>query len=195
MATWTRSDYLQTIGIAVSALVAVGVFLLEKRLTAKQRVDHRLEVQEKTKIKLYEIHYNNHSSKIQLYNSKLLNKKYFAENKRDVWWGYPYHAAELYAANFDGLEFVVSIEEWGGQKYYKVGVIPYERILGVRPEGDGSFNGTIFYVKPRLLQLDKYAVGYKSYRYYPTNDALGRAEKPLRIKLVGALKSAVRRLQ
>ncbi len=60
------------------------------------------------------------------------------------------------------------------------GVIPYESILGVRPEGDGSFNGMILYVKPNLLQRDRYSIAYKSYRYYPTEDAVRQVKKPLK---------------
>src|SRR4051812_7813437 len=112
MSAWTRSDYLGLAGIVVSGLIAFTIYLLQKRLSSKQRVDNRLEIEQKAGDKLYDIHYKDHSSKIQIYNVKLLNKKYFSENKRDVFWGYPFHAAELYAANFDGLEFVVGIEEW-----------------------------------------------------------------------------------
>lgn len=195
MGAWTRSEYLELVGIILSAFVAIGIYLLQKRLTDKQRVDHRLEVEEKIGKKLYDIHYHDHARKVQLYNTKLLNKKYFTQNKRDFWWGYPFHAAELYAANFDGLEFIVGIEEWNGQKYYQVGVIPYERVLGVRPEGDGSFNGMIIYVKPRLLQRDKYSIAYKSLRYYPVEKFSGKAHKPSWVRLSDALKKIALRLR
>lgn len=164
---WTRGDYLQLAGIVIAAIIAIVVFLLQRRLTDKQRLDHRLEVEHKAGDKLYDIRYKDHSSKVQLYNTKLLNKKYFTQNKRSRLWGYPYHAAELYAANFDGLEFVVEIEEIKKRKYYKVGVIPYEKILGIKPDGDDTFNGMIIYVMPNLFQRDKYSIAYKSHRYYP----------------------------
>ena len=195
MSGWTRSEYLELIGIIISAFVALGIYLLQKKLTDKQRVDHRLEVEEKVGKKLYDINYHDHSRKIQLYNAKLLNKRYFTQNKRNFWWGYPFHGAELYAANFDGLEFIVGIEEWDGQKYYQVGVIPYERILGIRPEGDGSFNGMIIYVKPRLLQRDKYSIAYKSYRYYPVKDYAAKAHKPWQVRLSDTFKKIVLRLR
>lgn len=187
---WTRGDYLALAGIVVSGFIAIAIYLLQRRLSDKQRVENRLEVEEKTRLKLYDIQYKDHSSKIQLYNAKLLNKKYFSQNKRDIIWGYPYHAAELYSANFDGLEFVIGIEEWNKKKYYKVGVIPYENILGIRPEGDGSFNGMIIYVKPRLFQKDKYSIAYKSFRYYPTKSKYGgyTATKPLSLKVLDMLK-------
>jgi len=165
----TFSDALQVAGIIVTSLVAAGIYILQQRLTDKQRIDNRLEVERSIGTKLYDIRYKDFSPKIHLYNVKLLNKKYFAQNKRSRVWGYPFHAAELYAANFDGLEFVTGIKEVKGKKYYQIGVIPYENILAVRPDGDGSFNGMIIYVKPRLVQLDKYSISYKSHRYYQIN--------------------------
>jgi|GEM_PF-2180629 len=190
MNDWTRGDYLALAGIVVSGFIAIAIYLLQRRLSDKQRVENRLEVEEKARLKLYDIQYKDHSSKVHLYNAKLLNKKYFSQNKRDIFWGYPYHAAELYSANFDGLEFVVGIEEWDKKKYYKVGVIPYENVLGVRPEGDGSFNGMIIYVKPRLFQKDKYSIAYKSFRYYQAKSKYAgyTVTKPLRLKVLDKLK-------
>lgn len=169
MSDWTRSEYIELVGIIVSGFIAVAIYLLQRKITDKQRIDHRLEIEGKTGQKLHDIHYKDHSSKVHLYNSKLINKKYFSENKRSIIWGYPYHAAELYAANFDGLEFVVGIEKINDTKHYKIGVIPYEYILGIKPDGDGSFNGMIFFVKPRLFQKDKYSIAYRSFRFYPIN--------------------------
>ncbi len=187
---WTRADYLALLGIVASGFIAFAIYLLQKRLSDKQKVEHRLEVEEKVGEKLYDIHYKDHSRKIQIYNAKLLNKKYFSENKRDFFWGYPFLAAELYAANFDGLEFAIGLEEWNKKKYYKIGVIPYENILSVKPNGDGSFNDVIIYAKPRLLQRDKYAIAYKTYRYYLAKDSAGyKVIKPVKLRLYDALKN------
>lgn len=167
MTNWGANEYLQLAGMLISGLIAFAIYLLQQQLTDKQRVDHRLEIENKAGQKLSEIRYRGHSSKVQLYNSKLLDSKHFSKNKRSIIWGYPYHAAELYSANFDGLEFVVGIEIVNNKKHYQVGVIPYEHILGIKPEGDGSFSGMIFYVRPRLIQRDKYSIAYRSFRYYP----------------------------
>lgn len=174
---WTRSEYIEFAGIILTALVAFVIFLLQSRLTDKQRIDNRAELENRIGSKLYDIHYKDHSGKIQLYNSKLIGKTYFAENKRSFFWGYPFHGAELYEANFDGLEFVVGIEKWNNKKYYKVGVIPYERVLGVKPDGDGSFNGMIFYVKPRIFQLDRYSIAFTKFRYYEVENKNARSKK------------------
>ena len=163
---WSRSDILQLIGIIISSVIAIGVYGLQKRLTEKQRVDNRLAIEEAVKGKLYDIRHNHGSRKVQLYNSRLLNKKYFTRNSRSLIWGYPFHAAELYMADFDGLEFITGIKDINKKKYYEIGVIPYENIIGVRPEGDGSFHGMVIYVKPKLLQLDKYSIAYKARRLY-----------------------------
>jgi hypothetical protein len=189
MSEWSRSDYLEVIGIIASVFIAIAVYLLQKKLSDKQKVDHRLEVEAKAGLKIQNITQNNESSKTQIYNSKLLNKKYFAQNKRDIVWGYPYHAAELYRANFDGLEFTVGIEKWKKKKLRKVGVLPFERILGIKAEGDGSFNGMIFYVKPKLLQRDKYAIAYGSYRYYDLGEHTGGQEiKSVKFRISGVFK-------
>lgn len=196
LGNWTRADYLQLISIIVSGVIAIIVYWLQRRLSDEQRVDHRLELEEKVGEKIYNIRFNNHFPKVQLYNAKLLNRKYFAKNKRDFFYGYPFHGAELYAANFDGLEFVVDVEEWNGKKYYKIGVIPYENILGVKPEGDGSFTGMIFYVKPCLLQKNKYSIAYKSFRYYLIADSPAsemKAIKPVRNRIIDALMRVFRR--
>jgi hypothetical protein len=141
---WTRSDFLQLSGILIGGLITIFLSLLNNKLTDKQRLDHRLQIDEVIGDELNNIRYNESSDKAQLYNTKLINKKYFTNNTRNIFWGYPYHAAGLYSANFDGLEFVTVIEEWEGKKYYKVGVVPYDRILGVKTDGDSSFNGLIF---------------------------------------------------
>jgi hypothetical protein len=167
MSNWGPNEYLQFAGILISGLIAFTIYLLQQKLSDKQQVDHRLEIENKAGQKLSDIRYQGYSSKVQLYNSKLLNSKHFSTNKRSVIWGYPYHGAELYSANFDGLEFVVGVEEINNVKHYMVGVIPYEHILGIKPDGDGSFSGMIFYVRPRLIQKDKYSIAYRTYRYYP----------------------------
>lgn len=182
-------DWIGIAGIAIGATLSIILYKLQQRLSDRQKIENRLEVERQMNKKLYDIRYKDHNSKIQLYNIKLLGKGRFTKNKRSFLWGYPYHAAELYAANFDGLEFVVGIEKWNEKKFYKVGVIDYQRILGVRPEGDGSFNGTIFYVKPKLFQLDKFSIAFKSFRYYLVDtDSHGNVMKPAVIKLRDAIK-------
>lgn len=189
MKDWTRGDYLQLMGIIVGIVVAYSIYLLQKRLSDKQKIEHRLDVEAKVGSKLYDILYKDSNPKVQLYNSRLIGKKRFAANKRSLLWGYPYHVAELYAANFDGLEFVVGIEKWGKDKFYKVGLISYERVLGVRAEGDSSFNGMIFYVLPKFFQLDKYSIAYKKFRYYPVNPKYGNnIIKPLHFVIKDNLK-------
>ncbi len=174
MSEWTRGEYIELSALFVSGFIAVGIYLLQRRLSDKQRVDNRLEIEKSVGKKIYDIRYKDHSSKVQLYNAKLLNKRYFSENRRSIVWGYPYHSAELYAANFDGLEFTVSIEEIEGRKYYKVGIIPYEHVLGIKPEGDTSFSGMIFFVKPRFFQKDRYSIAYRSFRFYPVNPKMAK---------------------
>lgn len=195
MGDWTRSDYLQLLGSLVGALVAFTIYLLQQQLSDKQKIDHRLNVENIVGDKLYDIHYKDSNSEVQLYNSKLIGKRYFAKNKRSFWWGYPYHAAEIYIANFDGLEFVVGLEEWDNKKYYKVGLIPYERVLGVSPKGDSSFNGMIFYVKPRLLQFNKYSIAYTKFRYYPTELHDNKTKKPLYVKFHDGVERTSSRLK
>lgn len=188
---WTRSEYLELISICISVVIAFTIYLLQRRLSDKQKVENRLEIEAKAGEKLREIRGKKHSSKVHLYNVKLIDKRYFSSNKRNLIWGLPYHAASLYAINFDGIEFALGVEEWGDQKYDRVGVVPFERILDVRLEGDGSFNGPIFYVRPRLFQRDKYSIAYKSFRYYPIKgNFIGETKKPLQYRIRdGAKKS------
>jgi len=188
LAALDHSDWIAIVGTFVGSILSIVLFKLQQRLSDKQKIDNRLHVEREIGKKLYEIHYNNHSGKIQLYNTRLLNKQRFKTNSRSFVWGFPYHSAELYGADFDGIEYVIGIEEWGGIKYYKIGVIDYESILGVRPEGDGSFNGIIFYVKPKLIQKNKYSIAYKHFRYYPTKDSNGIVKKPLKYILRDSLK-------
>lgn len=187
---WPRSDYLSLIGIFVSAIIAVALYFLQKRISDKQNVDHRLEIENAVGKKLNEMQHHKSSRKIQFYNVKLLNKRYFAENKRSRIWGYPYHGAEFHSVNFDGLEFVINIEKWNGKQYYKVGLVPFDRILGIKPDGDGSFSGMILFVKPKLLQRDKYSIAYTAFRYYRINNVIQTVTvKPFVIKIRDISKS------
>jgi hypothetical protein len=187
---WTRGDYLSLIGIFVSAIMTVTLYFLQKRISDKQKIDHRLEIESSVGEKLHEMQQGKASRKVELYNVKLLGKKYFSGNKRSKIWGYPFHGAELHSVNFDGLEFVINIEEWHGKRYHKVGLVPFDRILGIKPHGDGSFNGMILFVKPKLLQRDKYSIAYTAFRYYRVNDVLQTVSiKPFVIKIRDIFKS------
>lgn len=189
-------NWINVVGILVGAALSISIYLLQQRLSDKQKIEHRLQLEREIGEKLSDIRYKKTNSKVQFYNTKLIDWGRFAENKRSFVWGYPYHAAELYSANFDGLEFVNGIEEWGDNKYYRVGVIDYERILSVRADGDGSFNGMILYVKPKLLQLDKYSIAYKTFRYYPiTGQVFGSTRKPMKYRLRDNLISCNRKLR
>lgn len=183
---------LDIISVSVSSLIAVVIYILQSKLSDKETIDRRLEVEKEAGEKISYIKRVRGSSEVQLYNSKLIGKRYFSSNKRSLVWGYPYHAAELYDLAFDGVEFVCGIEEWNNKKYYKVGVVPYIRVLKLRKNGDGSFNGPIFYVKPRLIQLDKYSMPYSSFRYYLTDSSHGHeVKKPFRAKLINYIKMIV----
>jgi len=194
--TWSRNDYLSLAGILVSVVIAVTIYLLQKRISDKQKIDHRLEIENSVGKKLRKMQQGRSSHKVQLYNAKLLNKKYFSENKRSRVWGYPFHAAEFHSVNFDGLEFVTNIEEWNGKNYHKVGLIPFDRILGIKTDGDGSFSGMILFVKPKLLQRDRYSIAYTSFRYYGASSKLQTVTvKPFLVKVRHTLKSTFYRLR
>jgi hypothetical protein len=68
-------------------------------------------------------------------------------------------------------------------------------VLGVRPEGDGSFNGLIFYVKPKLFQLDRYSIAYSKFRYYPIKKYSMDETKPLKIKARDFFRNTIRTLK
>ena len=165
------------VSLILTSTIAIAIYLLQSKLSDKETIDRRLEVEKEAGEKLLFIKQQRGSSKVQLYNSKLIGKKYFSTNKRSAIWGFPYHAAELYDLAFDGVEFVCGIEERSDKKYFKVGVIPYLRILKLQKNGDGSFNGPIFYVKPKLLQLDRYSMAYSSFRYYLVSESFKKDEK------------------
>lgn len=184
LSSLTLDNWIGIGGVLVGSALSMVLYHLQQQLSDKQKLEHRLLIEKEFGKKLSDIRYKKSNSKIQLYNTKLLNGKGFAENKRSLLWGLPYHAAEVYSANFDGLELVVGIEQWGGRKYYKVGVIDYLRILNVRAEGDGSFNGMILYVRPKFIQKNKYSIAYKCFRYYPIDGKVfGSTRKPLSILL------------
>jgi hypothetical protein len=184
LSSLTLDNWIGIGGILVGSALSILLYHLQQQLSDKQKIEHRLLIEKEFGKKLSDIRYKKSNSKIQLYNAKLLNSAGFSRNKRSILWGLPYHAAEVYSANFDGLEFVVGVEKWNGNTYYKVGVIDYLRILNVRAEGDGSFNGMIFYVRPKFIQKDKYSIAYKCFRYYPIDgQVFGSTRKPLGILL------------
>jgi len=179
----TRSDWISIVGILISSIIAALLYILGKKIDDKQRIEHSLFIQDAISSVLLE-----GPRDVELYNIKLYDKKHFEKNDRSMVWGYAYHGAGLYNYSFSHVEFVTEIVKWGKNKFYRVGLIPYKRILKIMPEGDSSTSKPVLFVTPRLLQLDKYSISYEKFIYYPLKGG-PRVHPPLTYRTVKLAKN------
>jgi len=172
------SELVSMIGIGMSAIIAILLYILGRKINDTQRIGHINSLQNEIENMLS----GAKGRDIELYNSKLYTSTNFAKNTRSRLWGYSCHGAGLRGYDFEGVEFMVELVKWHETKFYRVGVIPYERILKIRQTGDGSTNKPILFVKPYLFQKDKYSIAYKKFVYYPLN-AGPRVHPPLSFRI------------
>lgn len=169
----THSDWIALIGIVTSSIIAFLLYILGKKIDDKQRIEHILLIQDTIGNLL-----RDGPCDIELYNTKLYDKRQFEKNCRSRIWGYAYHGAGLYSYGFAYVEFITETINWGGEKFHRVGLIPYKRIFKVMPHGDGSTSKPVLFVSPKLLQHDKYSIAYEKFVYYKLNGG-GRVSPPV----------------
>ena len=190
----TLSDILAIIGIIVSSFIAYHLFFLNKRLTFKDSMSHGSEVRKIVDGLLMNIRKGG-SSKVELINVKRYKKDYPTKNN-ETRHGYVYIGAELKGYSYDGVEFFngldeayvtdddkITLKETSKQasfNVYTTGVIPYEWIEFVDPDGDDTSYRPQFFVKFK----GKYHLPYKSKRFYRLSEHYNKNNDPLGMKYV-----------
>lgn len=190
IAFFTRAELISIFGIGISTLIAILLYVLGKKISDAQQISHISHTQDTIDVTLN----GAYAKDVELYNSKLYTSKNFAKNKRSRIWGYSYHGAGLRGYDFEGVELIVKLVSWNKKKYHRVGIIPYDRILKVQPRGDSSTNKPILFVRPYIIQKDKYSIAYKKFVYYPIKGGM-RVHPPLTYIISTSYKSIFLKLR
>ncbi len=168
MSAWSfgLSDLIATIGIAVSAIIAILLFLLSRKLGLAQSLEHRSQIQELLRKKIH----SDENKKVEIVNARRFKHDYFTDNERHPIFGYAYLSGELKGVYVDGVEFIHGIRHAYRNKagilsftkklssdkkltVFEVGVVPYDWIVFINPEGDDTTNKMQVFVKARLFKF------------------------------------------
>src|ERR1700680_224638 len=149
---WLAENVVGIIGIIVSAFIAYHGFFLSRRISSRQRLEHKKTISAIIEPIIRKIDQGT-ARKVEIVNVRKYPEKYLGDNTRDRH-GYSYLGAELKALRFDGVEFFCGVSqvfqkrdgrfvvekpkdgakmEWN---VFEVGVIPYEWVEFVDPRGD-----------------------------------------------------------
>lgn len=202
MVCWVLNNLVGIVGILVDVLIAVGVFMLSRRLGLKDKLAHKDSIRKQVEPILQEIR-KGISNKCELVNVKKYLTYYPHSNKENRY-GLTYFGGELKALRFDGVEFFSSVKELYqtpdgnyslnkennrklDSNVFEVGVVPYEWIEYVDPRGDEfSYRPQFFasFKGPHKTPY-KYVVYYKkSEVYHPESDPMDM--KWQQIEIVGS---------
>lgn len=150
--SWCSQNYGWAIGLIIQSFIAYHVFFLSKKLSNKDRLDHKEVIKLKADELLSKIHSKGLNSEVYLVNSKRYFKDYPA-NDTQRFESYSHIRAEIKATRFDGIEFFSGMPmevyrtrrgrlSFKGKREEKVfnvfpvGLVPYEWIEYVDLEGD-----------------------------------------------------------
>lgn len=194
MISYILDNLIGIIGIIVGSFIAYHVYFLSKKINLKDKLVHKENIQKAVEPLLLNIK-KGLSSKTELINTKKYIKYYPHNNKLNKN-GYTYLRAELKSIRFDGIEFFCKVSELykdvngnftlknenesviESKNVFEVGIIPYEWIEYVDPNGDEfsyrpqfftSFNG--FKNSP-----------YKYIVYYVISDTYKEDGDPIEMK-------------
>ncbi len=198
---WLEQNVLGVLQLLVGAFVAYHVFFLSKRLSNKAKLDHKEVIKNKAEDHLADINKKGLNREVYLVNINRYFKDY-PSNKEKIR-GYSHIKAEIKATRFDGIEFFAgvvelyqteageySLKEDRGQRCsynaFQVGVVPYEWIEHIDPEGDEyayiplfycHFNGRIYW-KNNWKRFLPSGYPYKYLRYYKISDTYHEGSDP-----------------
>lgn len=158
---WIKGNYGWLLSLIIQGFIAYHVFFLTKRLSTKARLEHKEIIKQKAEELLAKIHSGKLSSDVYLVNTSRYYKDY-PSNKEKRFGGYSHIKAGLKITRFDGVEFfsemprTVYKKENGelsfkGNKQskvfnvYPVGVVPYDWIEHLDPQGDEYGGLPLFY--------------------------------------------------
>lgn len=206
MLNYLLTNIFEIAGIAISVFIAYHIFFLSKRISNSSKLEHKEKVKNSAQIILNKIQRENLRSKVYLVNSNRYFKDY-PGNQEKLVSGYSHIRAELKAVRYNGIEFFCSMPEQGyftrdgkitlnsdGNKeaflIYQVGIVPYEWIEHVDPEGDEygyvplfycKFKGNIYW-KSWWRKILPFGYPFKESCYYKESDVYHEGSDPKDMK-------------
>lgn len=202
---WLIENIVGVLSIIIGAFIAYHVFFLSKRTSNKARLEHKEKIKEMADNLLAKIQREGLRSKVYLVNINRYFKDY-PSNKEKILSGYSHIHGEIKATRFNGVEFFaempvhifrkqngkLSLKGTSQEKVFTafpVGLVPYEWIEYIDPDGDEydysplvycKFNSRIYW-KPwkRFLSL---GYPYKKIYYYKESDVYHEGNDPVDMK-------------
>lgn len=188
-------NLLTIISIGVSIFIAYHIFFLSKRITFKDKLAHYKAVEKLVKEILGKIYDAKQRNRVYIVDIDMYDKYPSNDSGR-----YSHIAGGLKDSAIDGVEIVLfeteTVQHISGDKYrkakdgtdraYRIGVIPYERIIDFKLDGDGANNSPLIYCKfkpkwvinknrpikiagIKIPRLQKEWFPFAKYRYYRKN--------------------------
>ncbi len=168
MSDWSfgLSDLIAAIGIAISATIAVLLYILSRKIGLSQSLEHRSNIQTALRKKIH----GDENKKVELVNARRFKHDYPDDNDKSLIFGYRYLAGEIKGVYVDGAEFIHEIRHAYQDKanhlsltkrsstdkkttVFVVGVVPYDWIIFINPEGDDTTNCMQIFVRARLFKF------------------------------------------
>jgi len=162
---WMIANYQWLIGTIIGIVIAYHVYFLSKKLTARDRLEHKERIKARADEIINDIEKNDLRRKVLLVNVNRYFKDYPSNVEKVS--GYSVIAGEVKATRHDGVEFFCSSpravyrgkdgrlsfsclsDKEKAMTVFPVGVVPYDWIVHVDPEGDEFDYYPIFYTKFR----------------------------------------------
>lgn len=204
---WLKENYVWIINIAIQSFIAYHIFFLSRKISTRTKLRHKNKIKKQAEKILCEIYRKKLNSKIYLVNTRRYFKDYPSNKERRIL-GYSHIRAEIKSTRFDGVEFFaempknvyrkpngqLSFNENTGKKefiVYPVGIVPYEWIDYIDPEGDEYgyvplihcfFKGKIYWKFWRKLLFFGYP--YKKIIFYKKSEFYEEKNDPYDMKYI-----------
>lgn len=173
---WIFENYQWLVEVCVGAFVAYHLYFLSKRVTSRQKLEHKDKVKAKADELCIKIFKENLRSKVYLVNVNRYFTDYPSSSEKIK--GYAVIAGEIKTTRFDGVEFFCSLPKGvyrrpdgqltfdssdkneKVQTVFPVGIVPYDWIEFVDPEGDEFDYRPLFFThfKGRVYWSDQLGV-------------------------------------
>lgn len=196
------SNLIQGLGILISAFIGYHIFFLSKRISNQTRLEHKEKLKKIADELISKIHSRGLRSKVYLVNTNRYFKDY-PGNQEKLISGYSHIHAEIKATRYNGIQFFCSMPEQAyllasgelslkGEEsekaflVYPVGLVPYEWIEYINPDGDEhgwvplihcKFKGNIYW-KKWWRKLIPFGYPYKELSYYRKSDVYHEGSDP-----------------
>lgn len=193
---------IEILGILISIFIAYHISFLSRGLSNQARLEHKEKVKKVADELVHKIHTRGLRNKVYLVNTNRYFKDY-PGNQEKLVSGYSHIRAEIKASRYNGLQFFCSMPE---QAYlntkgnislkgseaekvflvYPVGLVPYEWIEHIDPDGDEhgwvpliycKFKGNIYW-KSWWRKLIPFGYPYKELMYYRKSEVYREGNDP-----------------